>query len=195
MNCQRKNNKRSLYYDEEREHYIKYFTPKLKLKLKYWFGFRNYPGLNFQHIAQKLSELGLHTPTVISADKYVVVTKEIHAPTVGEYFTKTNDPTVQTRLVEIIASILNAGIVFFDFHYDNFLYKNGQFYVLDLEGYTDSIFVFRGRKEVLYRIEKHLGVEFRNEVDKRWNKVSLFKKCISRFSPKRYKKIFYAVEK
>lgn len=170
MTCLRKNNKRSLFYDIDSKQFTKFFTPKLELKLKYWFGLRNYPGLNFAYIAQRLHMLGLKTPDVIAASKYSVITQDVEAPTLAEYLQQHDDPTIQPRLVELIAKILNAGIVFFDFHYGNFLYKDGEIYVLDLEGYSDSIFVSRGRAGVLYRIEKHLGTRFREEVEELWVK-------------------------
>jgi len=168
MKCLRKNHKRAVYLDETTREYTKIFTPKLELKIKYWLGMRKYPGLNFAHIAKRLNALGLKTPVVVAAEKYKVTTKEIVAPTVAQHMKETSDSTIEPQLIELIASILNAGIVFFDFHYENFLYKEGEFYVLDLEGYSDSIFVSRGRAGVLYRIEKHLGANFRKEVEKRW---------------------------
>lgn len=173
MTSLKKEKKRSVYYDEEKKQYIKIFTPKFKLKLTYWFHLRKYPGLNFAHIARRLQSFGLNTPPITAAEKYKVITQEIDAPTLEEYLNKTNDKTVESRLVELIASILNSGIIFFDFHYRNFLYKDKEIYVIDLEGYCDSVFVSRGRSGVLYRIEKHLGLHFRQEVEKRWTKTSL----------------------
>ena len=172
MQCIRKNHKRSVFYDSETKRYIKVFTPKLELKIKYWLGLRKYPGLNFAHIANRLEELGISTPKVVHAEKYKVVTEEIAAPTVREYLEKKPDPALESRLVDQIATVLNAGISFFDFHYDNFMYKDGESIALDLEGYSDSIFLSRGRKGVLYRIEKHLGKDFRNEVEKRWTNIT-----------------------
>ena len=173
MTCLKKEKKRSVYYDQEKKQYIKIFTPKFELKLKYWLHLRKYPGLNFAHIAQKLQNFGLNTPSITAAEKYKVVTQEIEAPTLETYLNDTNDPTIKPRLIELIASILNSGIVFFDFHYGNFLYKDEEIYVIDLEGYSDSIFVSRGRSGVLYRIEKHLGLHFREEIEKRWTNVTL----------------------
>lgn len=188
MTCLRKNHKRSVYYDKETGEYTKYFTPKLELKLKYWLGIRRYPGANFAYIANKFAQLGIKTPPIIKAEKYMVVTKEINAPTLEEYLTTTNDPEIEKRLIELVASILNAGIVFFDFNRGNFLYKDGEFYVIDLEGYTDSIFVSRGRSGVLYRLEKDLGAHFRNEVEKRWINISLPQKISGMFQKLRGKK-------
>ncbi|MEZ6854532.1 hypothetical protein [Halodesulfovibrio aestuarii] len=181
MTCLRRNHKRAVYYDEEKKQYIKYFTPKLELKLKYWFRLRKYPGTNFSYIADKLQALGLKTPQVITAEKYKVITQEVEAPTLKEYLQETNDPTIEPRIIELIATILNSGIVFFDFHYENFLYKNGQVYILDLEGYTDSIFKSRGRAGVLFRIEKHLGTHFREEVDKLWKNPTWWQEVIEVF--------------
>ncbi|MFA9396448.1 MAG: hypothetical protein ACERJ1_17330 [Halodesulfovibrio sp.] len=188
MTCLRKEKKRSLYYDEEKKQYIKIFTPKMELKLKYWTGLRQYPGLNFAHIAKRLQAIGLRTPLVTAAEKYRVTTQAIEAPTLEKYLKDTNDPTIKPRLIELIASILNSGIVFFDFHYGNFLYKDEEIYVIDLEGYSDSIFVSRGRSGVLYRIEKHLGLQFRQEVEKRWTNVTLALKISDVFQTVRGKK-------
>lgn len=188
MTSLKKEKKRSVYYDEEKKQYIKIFTPKFELKLKYWFHLRKYPGLNFAHIARRLQSFGLNTPPITAAEKYKVVTQEIDAPTLEEYLNNTNDKTVESRLVELIASILNSGIIFFDFHYRNFLYKDKEIYVIDLEGYCDSVFVSRGRSGVLYRIEKHLGLHFRQEVEKRWTKTSLPLKLSDMFQKLRGKK-------
>lgn len=188
MTCLRKNHKRSVHYDEEKKQYTKLFTPKLELKLKYWFGLRQYPGLNFAYIAGKLESLGLKTPPVVAAEKYKVITQEVEAPTLEEYLQNVDDPTIEPRLIDLVATILNSGIVFFDFHYGNFLYKDGEIYILDLEGYSDSIFVSRGRSGVLYRIEKHLGPHFREEVEKRWVNVTLPQKISGVFQKLRGKK-------
>lgn len=188
MTCIVKEKKRSVYYDKEKKQYIKVFTPKLELKLKYWLGLRKYPGLNFAYIAKKLQSIGINTPSVTSAEKYKVITQEIDAPTLTEYLENTNDRTIESRLIELIASILNSGIVFFDFHYGNFLYKDKEIYVIDLEGYSDSVFVSRGRSGVLYRIEKHLGPHFRQEVEKRWTNTSLPLKISDMFQKLRGKK-------
>lgn len=188
MQCIRTNHKRSVFYDSEKRQYVKVFTPKLELRLKYRLGLRKYPGLNFAHIADRLAELGISTPKVIHAEKYKVVTEEITAPTVREYLEKHPDPALESRLVELIATILNAGISFFDFHHDNFLYKDGTFIALDLEGYSDSVFVSRGRKGILYRIEKHLGENFRKEVEKRWTTTTPAQKVSELFQTLRGKK-------
>ena len=68
MQCIRKNHKRSVFYDSETKRYVKVFTPKLELRIKYWLGLRKYPGLNFAHIANRLEELCrvLVTPVVVS---------------------------------------------------------------------------------------------------------------------------------
>ncbi|WP_026364549.1 hypothetical protein ACQ0P8_07140 [Halodesulfovibrio aestuarii] len=188
MICLRKNHKRAVYYDEEKKQYTKCFTPKLELKLKYWFGLRQYPGLNFAHIANRLNALGLKTPPVITAEKYKIITQEVEAPTLKEYLQETKDPTIEPRLIELVATILNSGIVFFDFHYENFLYKDNEFCVLDLEGYSDSFFTSRGKSGVLYRIEKHLGTHFREEVERRWVNVTLSHKISDIFQKLRGKK-------
>lgn len=188
MTCLRKNHKRSVYYDKSAGQYTKYFTPKFELKLKYWLRLRKYPGLNFAYIARKLQALGLNTPQIIEAEKYKVVTREIAAPTLREYLQNSNDPNVYEQFVEVVARILNAGISFFDFNQGNFLYKDGQFYVIDLEGYTDSVFISRGKAGVLYRIEKDLGAPFRKEIERRWVNETLAQKVSGVFQKLRGKK-------
>lgn len=168
MQCLRSNKKRALFYDEKHKHFIKVFTPKFKLKLKYWFKLRTYPGINFAHIAKRFAALGITTPRVVYADKYTVVTEKFDAPTLGDYLARNSDPSVMPRFAELIASILNSGILYFDFNLGNFLYKNNQFIALDLEDYRDTIFVSRGRKGVLFRIEKYHGKQFAELVNSLW---------------------------
>ena len=172
MQCIKKKHNRTIFYDNKTRRYTKVFTPKLEFKIKYWLGIRKYPGLNFAHIANRLEELGIGTPKVVHAEKYKVVTEEIVAPTVREYLEKNPDPALESHLINLIAKVLNAGISFFDFHYDNFMYKDGKCIALDLEEYSDSIFLSRGRKGILFRIERHLGKNFRNEVERRWTNVT-----------------------
>lgn len=72
------NHKRTkVVFDTEKRIYTKYFYPKYDKRLKFFLGFRKYPGRNYKYISDILEKDGIKVAEIIDFDKYSVSTKEV----------------------------------------------------------------------------------------------------------------------
>lgn len=146
-----------VFFDMEKNIFIKCFYPKLENRLKFFLHLRRYPGKNFKFIAEALKELGIKVPKITSANKYRVVTEKIEGVLLSEYLQENpGDKKTIKRFLDIIVKILKSGIYFGDFNMGNFIYSNGEIYAIDLEDYKKEKFFNRGLEEALRRLRKTL---------------------------------------
>jgi RIO-like serine/threonine protein kinase len=149
------NHKRTkVFFDNKKNEYIKIFNPKPKSRLKFFLGFRKYPGENFKYISEVLKKLGINVPKIKFASKYTVVTENIEGELLSEYIKK--DSTIIIKFLDLIVKVLNNNIYFGDFNTTNFIIKNEEIYALDLEDYRKEIFFSRDSNEALIRLERTL---------------------------------------
>lgn len=147
-----------VFFDEEKEQYIKEFHPKLSFRMKYFFRLRRYPGSNFKFIAHELKSLGIKTPNIVFADKYKVVTEKVEGILLSDYL-KNNEDDILIKYLDLIVKVLKSDIYFGDFHSGNFIVKNGDIYALDLEDYKKEKFFKKNLDEVLKRLKDKLKNE------------------------------------
>lgn len=141
-------------YDKKKDVYIKKFYPKFRNKIKFFFGLRKYPGINFYFITKVLKNLDIMTPEVIGYSKYKVITKNIRGTVLREYLK--NDDSILKEFLELIIKILKNGIYYSDFNTKNFIVKNHKIYPIDLEGYKTGVSAFKSKKEIHERLIKAL---------------------------------------
>jgi len=140
-----------VFYDKEKNTYIKKLYPRLEMRLKYELGLRKYPGKNFQYIANILNDLGIKTPIIERVGKYEIVTKKVEGELLSEYLLK--DRSIVKEFLDLIVKVLENGIYFGDFNTDNFIVNNGSIYALDLEDYRKELFFNRTTDEALKRLK------------------------------------------
>ena len=79
------NHKRTkVVFDTENRIYTKYFYPKFDKRLKYFLGFRKYPGKNYKYISDILEKEGIKVAEIVNFNKYSVSTKEITGKDLSE---------------------------------------------------------------------------------------------------------------
>lgn len=147
---------RRVLYDKKRKLYIKQFKPKIKNRIKYFFRFRKYPGINFNFVAKELEKIGIFVPEIVNYSKYEVIMKDIDGQILKEYLNKNNDKKKIKKYLDILIKILNNNIYYRDLGPGNFMYKNGEIYAIDLEGYIVRSFFSGRRKELEDRLQKGL---------------------------------------
>lgn len=172
-----------VYYDEEKDMYIKYFTPKLKKKIKYFLKLRKYPGENCKYISNIFNKIGIKTPEIIKYDRYLFCTKGIEGKTLKKLIT-TEDKKEKIdiyieKYIYIVSKVINNKIYYADFNFSNFILFEDELYILDLEDYKKDIFFILKKKKML-RILKEKILKDMGEV--------LIKKGID--YEKIYKKIY-----
>ncbi len=157
-----KNKYSQVFYDYEKDVYIKKFTPKLKKKIKYFFKLRKYPGENCKYISDIFNKLKIKTPEVVETGKYYIITKNIPGKMLDKVLDEENDTEKIKKYlkeyIEIVSVIIKNKIYYADFHFGNFILYNEELYILDLEDYKkDILFVFR-RKKLLKLLKQKLTV-------------------------------------
>lgn len=144
----------SVFYDKSRDTFIKKFTPKLSNRIKYFFKLRKYPGQNFHYISSFLSSLNIKTPTIVKYSNYCVETKNIKGVSLEE-FIKSNP--INKKIIDdftlLVITIINNNIYCGDLSLDNFMVKDNQIYVLDLEDYRHVKFFKHTKDEFLKRLK------------------------------------------
>lgn len=143
-----------VYYDKNKQIYIKEFYPKFEEKLKYFFRLRKYPGKNFYHVAKALKNIGIMVPEIVEYSKYKVVTKDIQGVVLREYLKKDN--SILKDFLDIIVKILKNKMYYSDFNTKNFIVKGGEIFAIDLEGYKVGRGAFKTKKELHKRLKKAL---------------------------------------
>lgn len=143
-----------VFFDESEEVYIKYFYPKFKFKLKYFFKFRKYPGCNFKYISDTLNSLNFKTPKILEYSNYFIKTKKVDGITLDEYIKNNpNDKTMLKNFINFIVTIYFNNIYSGDLHLKNFLVSNNELYILDLEDYRHTKVLNYRKKEFLRRLK------------------------------------------
>lgn len=149
-----------VYYDKEKNIYIKYFTPKLKKKIKYFFRLRKYPGENYNYISKKIKELGIKTPKIISYGKYFCFTENIDGKLLTKRILEEPDNEKIRKYIDnyinIIRKIIKNKIYYADFNFDNFIVYKEELYIIDLEDYKKDIFFMFKKKKMLMHLKKTL---------------------------------------
>ncbi len=140
----------SVFYDSKKDIFIKKFTPKFITKLKFFFKLRKYPGKNYAYISSILNELNIKTASIVESGNYYVITKNVQGISLEEYY-KSN-PSIIENYISLITTIFKHNIYCGDLSLDNFLVKDDEIYVIDMEDYRYSKFVKRGTKEALRRL-------------------------------------------
>lgn len=166
------NQKRSkVYYDSKNDTYIKYFLPKWNNKLKYFFKLREYPGYNVYYISKELKKLSLNTFDVISYSKYQITMSNIHGISLREYIVKYPEKSknILSKFCDIVVTILKNDIYSGDMAYGNFLVKNDEIYIIDLEDYRKVKFLKRDTSEAIRRMKGKVDDWVIDEIKKRLN--------------------------
>ena len=183
------NHKRTkVVFDTENRIYTKYFYPKFDKRLKYFLGFRKYPGRNYKYISDILEKDGIKVAEVIDFDKFMIKTKEIMGKNLSEEFInseKERGKELINKYIEIVSKIINLGIYFGDFNFDNFIVYQNELYAIDLEDYRKDFFSTYRKKSLIKRLKRQLverteiaekisdfydGNNVFNEIEKRLNR-------------------------
>ncbi|MDN6179537.1 MAG: hypothetical protein L0I84_00810 [Halomonas subglaciescola] len=120
-------------YDPEHDLFIKTFFPKRVDRLRYGLRLRPYPGINFVLIAKHLDALGIATPTIIAADKYRLVTANIHGKPLKQCIQASR--VLQTQYLDAVEAYYRHGIHCRGLHTDNFLVRDDRIVAIDLDAY------------------------------------------------------------
>lgn len=154
------NHKRTrVVYDTEKKIYTKYFYPKFDKKLKCFLGFRKYPGRNYKYISDILEKDGIKVAEIIDFSKYSVSTKEINGKDLSEELInseKARGEKLINKYIEIVSKIINLGIYFGDFNFDNFIVYQDELYAIDLEDYRKDFFSVYRNKSLIKRLRRQL---------------------------------------
>ena len=154
------NHKRTkVVFDTKKRIYTKYFYPKYDKRLKCFLGFRKYPGRNYKYISDILEKDGIKVAEVVDFDKYSVSTKEINGKDLSEELInseKERGKELINKYVEIVSKIINLGIYFGDFNFDNFIVYQNELYAIDLEDYRKDFFSAYRKKSLIKRLRRQL---------------------------------------
>lgn len=162
------NQKRSVvYYDKNKNIFIKKFKPKFSAKLKYFFRLRKYPGDNFYFISSELTKLNISTVQVLAFSHYSVTTKKLFGIPLNQYILDHSSSIILNKFIEIICTLLENGIYCGDLSYDNFFVVNEEIYAIDLEDYRKVKFLKRDNKEAIRRMKGKVDDWVIEEVRKR----------------------------
>lgn len=152
--------KEEIVYNKEKESYTKIVIPKISKRLKYYLGLRRYPGHNVKYMVDLLNNNGINTFEILSYSKYMTETKEIKGKTLFEVLQKEKDLVIIEKLLdkysEVVAKIIDLGIYFGDFNYFNFILKDEEIYVIDLEDYRKDFLCRFRKREMLRRLKEKL---------------------------------------
>lgn len=134
-----------VHYDPERDHFIKTFHPKAVDRLRYALRIRPYPGHNFALIAKRLEALGIATPTIVEADRYRLVTENIHGVPLKQLILTSTD--LQEQYLEALIAYYRHDIHCRGLHTGNFLVREEKLFAIDLDAYkAPSLFKYSKRE-------------------------------------------------
>ena len=152
--------KEEIIYNLEKESYTKIVVPKFSKRIKYYLGLRRYPGYNVKYMVDFLNTNGIKTFEILSYSKYITETKEIKGKTLFDSLKSEKDINKINELfnkyIEIVSKIINLGIYFGDFNYFNFIIKDNEMYVIDLEDYRKDFLCKFRKKDMLKRLKDKL---------------------------------------
>ena len=154
------NHKRTkVVFDTENRIYTKYFYPKFDKRLKYFLGFRKYLGRNYKYISDILEKEGIKVAEIVNFNKYSVSTKEITGKDLSEELInseKERGEKLINKYIEMVSKIINLGIYFGDFNFDNFIVYQNELYAIDLEDYRKDFFSTYRKKSLIKRLKRQL---------------------------------------
>ncbi|MEG1942091.1 MAG: Mn2+dependent serine/threonine protein kinase [Cetobacterium sp.] len=153
-----KHKRSSVFYSEQNDSFIKTFTPKLNRKIKFFFRLRKYPGDNFYYISNLLNSLNIKTPTITKHSKYSIETKNLAGLSLKEYLElNPNDTHAIEQFINIISTLMKNNIYSGDLTPNNFIFKNGTIYALDLEDYRHNTKLTFKKNEFLRRLKTKIS--------------------------------------
>lgn len=174
------NHKRTkVIFNTEGRVYTKYFYPKFDKKIKCFLGLRKYPGRNYKYISDILEEDGIKVAEVINFNKYSVSTKEIIGKNLSEELKnseKERGKELINKYIEIVSKIINLGIYFGDFNFDNFIVSQEELCAIDLEDYRKDLFSAFRKKSLIKRLRRQLveRTEITGKMSEFYNGNSVF---------------------
>lgn len=122
-----------VHYDPDQDAFIKTFTPKTSDRWRYRLGIRRYPGHNFRYVAGRLERLGIATPKILSAERYRLVTANVHGIALKKLVL--DSPELQNRYLDILEALYRDRIHCRGLHTENFLVVDGEVIAIDLDAY------------------------------------------------------------
>ncbi len=150
----------AVFYDENRDVFIKKFTPKRVNKIKFFLRFRKYPGENFYYISKLLNSLNIKTPIVLIHSHYYVETKNLNGISLDKFIE--NNPTdtdILNKYALLVLTLMRNNIYCGDLSLDNFMVKDNDIYALDLEDYRHVKFFKHTNEEFLKRLKGKIPKE------------------------------------
>ena len=166
------NEKTKVIYDSEKKIYKKTFykNKRLRMRLREYFGLKEYPGINFKKVTDLLTNMnggGINCPKIVSYEKYEVITEEIKGISLRKYI-ESHSKEESEKILEIyienvskiLKKIIKKNIYYNDFHFENFIITPlKEMYIIDLEGYTKDLFFLFHKKKMLKGILRIISEE------------------------------------
>lgn len=180
------NHKRTkVVYDTDKKTYAKYFYPKFDKKLKYLLKIRKYPGENYKYISNILEKDGIEVAEIVNYAKYSIKTKEVNGKSLFEELKEADEvkgKELLNKYIELVSKIINLGIYFGDFNFDNFIVSNEKLYVIDLEDYRKDLFSSYRKKSLIKRLKRQLleRTELVGKMSKYYNGKDVFNEIENR---------------
>lgn len=143
-----------VYFDPDKDHFIKTFQPKSFDRLRYALRVRSYPGHNFARIAARLAALDIASPIIVEADKYRLVTGNVHGTPLKQLIL--DSEALQTRYLDILVAYYRHDIHCRGLHTDNFLVRDGEIVAIDLDAYKAPRFFKYSKREFLDCLKRSL---------------------------------------
>lgn len=170
-----------VYYDDEACTYIKYFAqPKwyTKRAIKIALGIYKTPGQHTAYVSQKLREIGLHCPDLVSVEDYKIVSKELCMPSLAVYRGMHGHDAFRNEQRDIFIRLAQAHIIHKDPHDGNFLCDGKDIYIIDIDALSYSRVKFLPKQLSLYRIWMRNGKNdaFVHEIAAAWPKRNAWEK-------------------
>ena len=158
---------RTVIYDDEKKIYKKYIRPRVKEKLKIFFGLKRSHGENVVFLSEFLRKNGINTYEVISYTKYSYITKEIEGKTLLESIleVKKDKKLVEEyieKYIKIVKKIVTLNVYYGDFYFNNLMIdKNKEIYIIDIDEMEFTLYskIFKNKK-VIPRLRQTLQIQF-----------------------------------
>ena len=153
------NSRSKVVYNDLEKTYTKYFYSEFGKKIRFFLRLRRYPGKNYKYISDIFEKEGIKVAEIIDFDKYSVSTKEINGKDLSEELINSErerGKELINKYVEIVSKIINLGIYFGDFNFDNFIVYQNELYAIDLEDYRKDFFSAYRKKSLIKRLKRQL---------------------------------------
>lgn len=147
-----------VFYFPQKKSYLKKFYPKFENRMRYFFGLRKYPGINFKFICDELEKLEIKAPKILEYGKYFVETEEVEGILLRKFLEQSIDEMILEKYADCVSKILNSGIYCGDFNFGNFIVdSHGELVAIDLEDYRKVKYFKRDSREALRRLKREIG--------------------------------------